>query len=112
MQFRFRGAIYRSVRHFVFTASPKALNKKETKMKTAIKFTALALGLMFSTTAFADNAKPTKPVKVDTMTTQSIEPMVDATQCNKEADGYKTVKLCGGGSAYPVNPLSGMNLGY
>jgi hypothetical protein len=100
------------LRHFVFTAAPKALNKKETKMKTAIKFTAMALGLMFSTTAFADNAKTTKPAKVDTMTTQSIEPVVDATQCNKEADGYKTVKLCGDGSAYPANALSGMNLGF
>jgi hypothetical protein len=81
-------------------------------MKYAITLTALTFGLMLSGAAFAETAKPTKPVKVDEITTQAIQLETDDAQCGNETDGSKIVKLCGDGSAYPSNPLSGMNLGF
>jgi hypothetical protein len=79
-------------------------------MKTTI--TALALGLMLSGTAFAETAKPIKPAKLDTITTQSIELQSDQLKCGQGFADFKTMKACGNANAYPANPLSGMNLGY
>jgi hypothetical protein len=83
-------------------------------MKTTLKISMLALSLMISGAAFAgeakDGVKPVKPAKVDMMTTQSIEPAAHASNCDVSFTGFKAMKACGDASAYPVNPMSGLNL--
>ncbi len=82
-------------------------------MKNTLKISILALGLMFSGAAFAGETKPVKPaetVKVDTLTTGSTEPSADNFKCNAGFADFKALKACNDGSAYPVNPMSGLNL--
>jgi hypothetical protein len=88
-------------------------------MKTTLKISMLALSLIFSGAAFAgeakDGVKPVQPQKMDMITTQSIEPVAiepeaDASNCDAGFTGFKAMKACGGASAYPVNPMSGLNL--
>jgi hypothetical protein len=94
-------------------------SRKETMMKTTLKISMLALSMMMPGAAFAgeakDGVKPVQPPKVDMITTQSIEPVAiepaaDATNCNAAFTGFKAMKACGDASAYPGNPMSGLNL--
>jgi hypothetical protein len=69
------------------------------------------IALTLSGTAFAETAKPAKPLKLDRMTTQSIEDETmtgETTKCDDA--GFKMMKACGDANKYPVNALSGMNL--
>jgi hypothetical protein len=80
-------------------------------MKTLSKTIITVLALTLSGTAFAETAKPAKHIKLDTMTTQSIEGETmtgETTKC--DGAGFKMMKVCGDASQYPVNALSGMNL--
>jgi hypothetical protein len=77
-------------------------------MKNLSKTIITVLALTLSGTAFAETAKPAKPIKLDTMTTQSVETITETMKC--DGAGFKMMKACGDANKYPVNALSGMNL--
>jgi hypothetical protein len=82
-------------------------------MKTLSKTIITVIALTLSGTAFAETAKPSKPLKLDRMTTQSIETAgetMTGETMKCDGTGFKMMKACGDASQYPVNALSGMNL--
>jgi hypothetical protein len=80
-------------------------------MKNLSKTIITVIALTLSGTAFAETAKPAKQVKLDTMTTQSIEgEMMTGETMKCDGTGFKMMKACGDANKYPVNALSGMNL--
>ena len=82
-------------------------------MKNTLTISVLAFGIMFTSAALADDAKPAKHLKdtIDKMTTQSISQNID---CNSLGATLKHQDVCGpiNAAKYPENALSGMNLGF
>ena len=82
-------------------------------MNNALTAAILSFSLMFSGAALSDTTKPFKhaKTKVDTMTTQSIKNNTP-TNCFPLKSALNKNQICATTDKYPVNALSGMNLGF